>query len=43
MVRTIVMGNYASVQGLVVRELSDGRLVVSVGSREFVGKPAVAA
>lgn len=43
MVRTIVMGNYSSVQGRFVRELKDGRIVVSIGSQEFMGKPVKAA
>lgn len=43
MVRTIVMGSYVSVQGQFVRALGDGRIVVSVGKQEFVGKPAAAA
>ena len=39
MVRTIVMGNYSSVQGQFVRELKDGRIVVSIGKQEFAGQP----
>lgn len=39
MVRTIVMGNYSSVQGQFVRELKDGRIVVSIGKQEFAGRP----
>lgn len=39
MVRTIVLGNYSSVQGQFVRELKDGRIVVSIGEQEFAGRP----
>jgi hypothetical protein len=39
MVRTITIGGYISVQGLWVRDLSDGRVVVRVGQREYVGYP----
>ena len=39
MVKTITVGNYISVQGLWVRTLADGRMVVRVGQREFVGHP----
>jgi hypothetical protein len=39
MVRTITVGNYVSVQGLFVRRLADGRIVVRVGKDEFAGRP----
>ncbi len=39
MVKTITLGNYISVQGLWVRDLADGRMVVRVGQKEFVGRP----
>ena len=39
MVRTITLGSYISVQGLWVRNLSDGRMVVRVGERDYVGLP----
>ncbi len=39
MVRTITVGSYVSVQGLFVRELGDGRIVVRVGQEEFAGQP----
>ncbi|MCB1350763.1 MAG: hypothetical protein R3D59_03740 [Paracoccaceae bacterium] len=39
MVTTITVGDYQSVQGLLVRELGDGRVVVRVGQKEFVGRP----
>ncbi len=42
MVRTITVGSYVSVQGLYVRELTDGRIVVRVGHQEFVGRPVSA-
>ena len=41
MVKTITVGNYISVQGIWVRDLADGRMVVRVGKREFVGRPVV--
>jgi len=42
MVKTIAVGNYVSIQGLFVRALSDGRIVVRVGKDEFVGRPVSA-
>ena len=39
MVKTITVGDYISVQGLWVRNLADGRMVVRVGQEEFVGRP----
>jgi len=39
MVRTITQGSCISVQGLFVRILDDGRVVVRVGNREYVGRP----
>ena len=39
MVKTITLGNYVSVQGLWVRDLADGRMVVRVGQTEFIGRP----
>ncbi len=39
MVKTITLGDYISVQGLWVRNLADGRMVVRVGEKEFVGHP----
>ena len=39
MLRTIVIGNYISVQGTFVRQLPDGKILVRVGDREFAGKP----
>ncbi len=39
MVKTILLGAYISVQGLWVRNLADGRMVVRVGKKEYVGRP----
>ena len=39
MLRTIQIGSCIQVQGVLVRSLSDGRIVVSDGSREFTGAP----
>ncbi len=39
MLKTVTLGNYISVQGLWVRNLADGRMVVRVGQKEFVGQP----
>lgn len=39
MVKTITVGNYISIQGLFVRDLADGRIVVKVGPDEYAGKP----
>ena len=39
MVKTITLGDYISVQGLWVRNLADGRMIVRVGKKEFVGWP----
>ena len=43
MVKTITVGDYISVQGLWVRNLADGRMVVRVGQKEFVGRPVTKA
>ncbi len=43
MVRTITLGSCVSVQGIFVRDLPDGRVVVRVGEREFVGRPIISA
>jgi hypothetical protein len=42
MVRTITVGSYISIQGMYVRDLDDGRMVVRVGRQEFVGRPVSA-
>ena len=39
MMRTIVMGSCVSVQGLFVRELKNGKIVVRVGKRLYQGTP----
>ncbi|WP_212769887.1 hypothetical protein [Thalassovita mangrovi] len=39
MLRTIVIGNYISIQGTFVRKLPDGKILVRVGDREFAGQP----
>jgi len=39
MLRTIEIGTCMSVQGLVVRQLEDGRVVVRVGDRLYTGVP----
>lgn len=39
MLRTIVMGSCVSVQGVYVRTLPDGRVVVRVGKEIFKGRP----
>ncbi|MEE4345579.1 MAG: hypothetical protein V2I53_02235 [Paracoccaceae bacterium] len=41
MLRTIILGSCVSVQGTYVRTLSDGRVMVRVGSREFAGLPVI--
>lgn len=39
MVKTITIGSSVSIQGLVVRSLDDGRIVVQVGQHEYAGRP----
>lgn len=39
MVRTITLGSCVSVQGILVRTLDNGKLVVRVGERIFTGVP----
>ena len=39
MLRTIMVGSCVSVQGILVRTLANGKLVVSVGERTFEGTP----
>ncbi len=41
MIRTILVGSCVSVQGVFVRELEDGRIVIRVGDRFYQGKPVV--
>ena len=39
MLRTITLGSCVSVQGLVVGQLADGKIIVRVDERNFVGYP----
>lgn len=39
MLQTITIGSCVSVQGLLVRNLDDGRVVVRVGARTYEGLP----
>lgn len=39
MLRTITLGSSVSVQGIVVGQRADGRLMVRVDERVFVGRP----
>jgi hypothetical protein len=39
MLKTITIGSCVSVQGLVVAHLADGKVVVRVDERNFVGYP----
>ncbi len=39
MIRTITIGSSLQVQGIVVRTLQDGRLVVRVDDKLFAGDP----
>jgi len=39
MLRTISVGNHIQIQGLLVKTLDNGRVVVSVGSEHFEGRP----
>lgn len=39
MIRTIAMGTCVFVQGLFVRNLPDGRIVVKVGNVMYQGQP----
>jgi len=43
MLRTITLGSCVSVQGLVVGQLADGKIVVKVDEKTFVGFPVGAA
>jgi|GEM_PF-582792 len=42
MLRTITVGSGVSVQGLMVGELPDGKIMVEVDGKVFVGTPVVA-
>lgn len=39
MLRTITLGSCVSVQGVVVGQLADGKIIVRVDERNFVGYP----
>lgn len=43
MLRTITLGSCVSVQGLVVGQQADGKLMIRVDEKTFVGFPVVAA
>jgi hypothetical protein len=43
MLRTIALGSCVSVQGIVVGQLADGKLMVRVGEKTFVGYPVAQA
>lgn len=39
MLRTITVGSHVQIQGLFVRTLDNGKVIVAVGSREYEGNP----
>jgi len=39
MLRTITVGSHVQIQGLFVRALENGKVIVAVGNREYEGKP----
>jgi hypothetical protein len=39
MLRTITVGNHIQVQGLFVRSLENGKVIVAVGERQYQGQP----
>jgi hypothetical protein len=41
MLRTITIGSCVSIQGLLVRQLSDGKIVVKVDDQTFTGFPVI--
>lgn len=41
MLRTITLGSCVSVQGLLVGHMSDGKIMVKVDEKTFVGFPVV--
>ena len=43
MLRTISLGSCVSVQGLMVRQLADGKIVIKVDDKTFVGYPVASA
>lgn len=42
MLRTITIGSCVSVQGTFIRQLPDGKIVIRVGNKTFVGFPVIA-
>ena len=42
MLRTITLGTHVSVQGIFVKALTNGKIVVRVGERMFEGFPVTA-
>ena len=42
MLRTITVGSCVSIQGIFVRKLSDGKIVVRVGEKTYAGQPVAA-
>ncbi len=40
MLRTIIIGSCVSVQGLLVKKLGNGRIMIRVGDRLYEGRPA---
>jgi len=40
MLRTVILGSCVSVQGLLIRQLENGRMIVQVGERLYEGLPA---
>lgn len=42
MLRTITLGSCVSVQGLMVGQLADGKIIVKVDEKTFVGYPVTA-
>ena len=39
MLHTITVGNHIQVQGLFVRSLENGKVIVAVGERQYQGQP----
>lgn len=39
MLRTILLSDHVQVQGVLVRTLDSGKIVVSTGNKEFTGTP----
>ncbi|MGZ9808987.1 hypothetical protein ACXN5S_00805 [Pseudoroseicyclus sp. H15] len=42
MLKTITLGSCVSVQGLLVKQLADGKMVVRVDDRLYEGRPVAA-